>query len=113
MRFRNCLESAAAHAPGAPSFPRSGALSRLAGGGVEGALRAPLRGSCAAGLRPVLDPAARSHGMAAARERKQWAVVGWVAGSAVACWNTPSLVETRFSPDALVWVTVVFHGTVA
>jgi hypothetical protein len=28
-------------------------------------------------------------------------------------WNTPSLVETRFSPDALVWVTVVFHGTVA
>ena len=28
-------------------------------------------------------------------------------------WNTPSLVETRFSPDALVWVTVVFHGTAA
>jgi hypothetical protein len=26
-------------------------------------------------------------------------------------WNTPSLVETRFSPDALVWVTVVVHGT--
>ena len=28
-------------------------------------------------------------------------------------WNTPSLVETRFSPDALVWVAVVFHGTAA
>ena len=28
-------------------------------------------------------------------------------------WITPSLVETRFSPDALVWVAVVFHGTVA
>jgi hypothetical protein len=28
-------------------------------------------------------------------------------------WITPSLVETRFSPDALVWVTVVFHGSVA
>ena len=28
-------------------------------------------------------------------------------------WSTPSLVETRFSPDALVWVTVVFHGTAA
>ena len=28
-------------------------------------------------------------------------------------WITPSLVETRFSPDALVWVTVVFHGTAA
>jgi len=30
-----------------------------------------------------------------------------------ASWITPSLVETRFSPDALVWVTVVFHGTAA
>src|SRR3974390_684613 len=28
-------------------------------------------------------------------------------------WSTPSLVETRFSPDALVWVAVVFHGTAA
>jgi len=28
-------------------------------------------------------------------------------------WSTPSLVETRFSPDALVWVTIVFHGTAA
>src|SRR6266567_4591900 len=28
-------------------------------------------------------------------------------------WSTPGLVETRFSPDALVWVTVVFHGTAA
>src|SRR5690242_5541335 len=28
-------------------------------------------------------------------------------------WNTPGLVETRFSPDALVWVAVVFHGTAA
>jgi len=34
-------------------------------------------------------------------------------GYGAAVWNTPSLVETRFSPDALVWVTVVFHGTVA
>ncbi len=30
-----------------------------------------------------------------------------------ALWSTPGLVETRFSPDALVWVTVVFHGTAA
>jgi hypothetical protein len=28
-------------------------------------------------------------------------------------WSSPGLVETRFSPDALVWVTAVFHGTVA
>src|SRR6516162_10568011 len=28
-------------------------------------------------------------------------------------WSTPGLVETRFSPDALVWVAVVFHGTAA
>ena len=28
-------------------------------------------------------------------------------------WITPSLVETRFSPDALVWVAVVFPGTAA
>ena len=36
-----------------------------------------------------------------------------VLASAAARWSTPSLVETRFSPDALVWVTVVFHGTAA
>src|SRR5207302_10025761 len=30
-----------------------------------------------------------------------------------AFWSTPGLVETRFSPDALVWVAVVFHGTAA
>ena len=30
-----------------------------------------------------------------------------------AVWSTPGLVETRFSPDALVWVAVVFHGTAA
>ena len=30
-----------------------------------------------------------------------------------ALWSTPGLVETRFSPDALVWVAVVFHGTAA
>ena len=28
-------------------------------------------------------------------------------------WSTPGLVETRFSPDALVWVAVVSHGTAA
>src|SRR5262249_38662729 len=28
-------------------------------------------------------------------------------------WSTPGLVETRFSPDVLVWVVVVFHGTAA
>ena len=28
-------------------------------------------------------------------------------------WQPPGLVETRFSPDALVWVAVVFHGTAA
>jgi len=33
--------------------------------------------------------------------------------AATGLWSTPSLVETRFSPDAFVWVTVVFHGTVA
>ena len=31
----------------------------------------------------------------------------------VSIWSTPGLVETRFSPDALVWVVVVFHGTAA
>jgi hypothetical protein len=31
----------------------------------------------------------------------------------ITIWITPSLVETRFSPDALVWVAVVFHGTLA
>ena len=30
-----------------------------------------------------------------------------------AIWSTPGLVETRFSPDALVWVAVVFHVTAA
>jgi len=35
------------------------------------ASRTPRGRRCAAGLRPVLDPAARSHGMAAAREREQ------------------------------------------
>src|SRR6266700_3900590 len=35
------------------------------------------------------------------------------AGTGSAPWSTPGLVETRFSPDALVWVTVVFHGTAA
>ena len=28
-------------------------------------------------------------------------------------WSAPGLVETRFSPDALVWVAIVFHGTAA
>ena len=44
-------------------------------------------------------------------------LAGWLVVIAVAWllggWSTPSLVETRFSPDALVWVTVVFHGTAA
>jgi len=35
------------------------------------ASRTPCGRRCAAGLRPVLDPAVRSHGMAAAREREQ------------------------------------------
>ncbi len=30
-----------------------------------------------------------------------------------AIWSAPGLVETRFSPDALVWVAIVFHGTAA
>ncbi|MGH9165932.1 MAG: hypothetical protein ACRDZW_10530, partial [Acidimicrobiales bacterium] len=32
-------------------------------------------------------------------------------GITIALWSTPGLVETRFSPDALLWVAVVFHGT--
>ena len=32
---------------------------------------------------------------------------------AITAVSTPGLVETRFSPDALVWVAVVFHGTAA
>ena len=36
-----------------------------------------------------------------------------LAKAATSIWSTPGLVETRFSPDALVWVTVVFHGTAA
>ncbi len=38
-------------------------------------------------------------------------IPGGAADAAV--WSTPGLVETRFSPDALVWVAVVFHGTAA
>src|SRR5690242_11366025 len=38
----------------------------------------------AAGLRPVLDPAPGSRGMAAAREGAA-GVAGWVAGPGVAC----------------------------
>jgi len=40
---------------------------RLAGGRVKDVWRR----RCAAGLCPVLDPAARSRGMAAAREKQQ------------------------------------------
>jgi hypothetical protein len=47
-------------------LPRCGDY-RLAGGRVKDAWRR----RCAAGLCPVLDPAARSRGMAAARERRQ------------------------------------------
>jgi len=53
-------------APCASSFPAAGIIGSRAGP-VEDALRVPLRG----GLRPVLDPVARSHGMAAAREKEQ------------------------------------------
>ncbi|MGH3163352.1 MAG: AAA family ATPase, partial [Streptosporangiaceae bacterium] len=42
----------------------------------------------------------------------QIGVRGLHGAVATALWITPSLVETRFSPDALVWVAVVFHGTV-
>ena len=33
--------------------------------------------------------------------------------AAQSIWSAPGLVETRFSPDALVWVAIVFHGTAA
>jgi hypothetical protein len=49
---------------GAPSsFPAAGII-----GSLVAASRTPCWRRCAAGLRPVLDPASRSHGMAAARE---------------------------------------------
>jgi phage shock protein C len=47
-------------------FPAAGII-----GSRAGASRTPCGRRCAAGPRPVLDPAARSHGMAAARGREQ------------------------------------------
>src|SRR6266516_7492544 len=58
-------ERGPARRAGARRFPAARHY-RLAGGCVKDALR-----RCAAGLRPVLDPAARSRGMAAEREREQ------------------------------------------
>ena len=54
------------YVPCASSFPAAGIVGSRAGR-VEDALRR----RCAAGLRPVLDPATRSHGMAAAREKER------------------------------------------
>src|SRR2546429_6639241 len=48
------------------------------------------------------------HALARGRQPDPFGTKGSPAG-----WSTPSLVETRFSPDALVWVAVVFHGTAA
>jgi len=49
-----------------PAFPPLGII-----GSWAAASRTPCGRRCAAGLRPVLDPAARSRGMAAAREGEQ------------------------------------------
>jgi hypothetical protein len=54
------------YASGTPSFPAAGII-----GSRGAASRTPCGRRCAAGLRPVLDPATRSHEMAAAREREQ------------------------------------------
>jgi len=52
---------------GGAAFPPRGIIgSRVAVSGT------PCGRRCAAGLRPVLDPAVRSPGWAAAREREQW-----------------------------------------
>ena len=48
------------------SFPAAGII-----GSRAAVSRTPCGRRCAVGLRPVLDPAARSHEMAAAREREQ------------------------------------------
>ncbi len=49
-----------------PLFPPRGII-----GSRAGASRTPCGRRCAAGLRPVLDPATRSRGVAAEREREQ------------------------------------------
>ncbi|MGH3123630.1 MAG: recombinase family protein [Streptosporangiaceae bacterium] len=53
-------------------------------------------------------------GIRARAKGRPAALTGLAPGewSVTSLWITPSLVETRFSPDALVWVAVVFHGTV-
>ena len=63
-----------------PPFPLRGII-----GSLVAASRTPCGHRCAAGLRPVLDPAARSHGVAAVREREQrgswggWQAREWLA----------------------------------
>jgi hypothetical protein len=52
---------------GCARFPAAGII-----GSRAAASRTPCGRRCAAGLRPVLDPAVRSLGLAAAREREQW-----------------------------------------
>jgi peptide/nickel transport system substrate-binding protein len=61
-----------------------------------------------ASLRAITSPQTYWNTIDNSRDQVQVGEFNWDED-----WNTPSLVETRFSPDALVWVTVVFHGTVA
>jgi hypothetical protein len=62
------------------------------------------------GLAQTTDPSPPAASPLRAAARAYQAAYDDLARQA---WSTPSLVETRFSPDAFVWVTVVFHGTVA
>jgi hypothetical protein len=69
MRYRSGglrLGQAGILARSVTAFPPRGII-----GSRAGASRTPCGRRCAAGLRPILDPAARSRGMAAAREREQ------------------------------------------
>ena len=81
---------------------------------------------CPQAPRPLLElgPLARTatREQAADRERKTAELARYKLGRLTSDdqdgyhrvqWSTPGLVETRFSPDALVWVAVVFHGTAA
>ena len=108
------LASAAArgHKPGWLGYDRAYTAA------LPGRFQLPAR---ALGYRPVMDYRIDQLGIQASTGgailvEGSWycpALPGPLITATTRLWSTPSLVETRFSPDALVWVTVVFHGTAA
>src|SRR5713101_4308328 len=76
-----------------------------------------ISGKTALGTEPVsksyINCQLRRHGVSVERIRRDRVLHEALTAGPDPLWITPSLVETRFSPDALVWVTVVFHGTAA